>query len=107
VGIANKQVKANFDTDNQDVKNKGFDSAIINNIIEDIQINYNNDIYISSRDPRDIDMRIHGEYTKVKKHSYRLFSKSRITYFNIPIVFRGVFNKYEISIRAFIMLIGF
>jgi hypothetical protein len=46
VGIDNLQVKTYFDVDYKDIYNKGFDSTIINNIIEDIQKIYNNDVYI-------------------------------------------------------------
>ncbi len=48
---------------------------------------YNNDIYIGKRDPREED--------GVMKYSNRLYLKARITYKDIVIIFKVVFDKYE------------
>jgi hypothetical protein len=63
-------------------------------MVNDIKNIYNNDIYIAKRDVRECEVRIRREYIKVNKYSYRLYLKARITYFNIPIVFKSIFEKY-------------
>ena len=83
VGLDEYQVKPYFDIDGKN----DFNVDIINEICADIQKVYNNDIYIGKRDPREED--------KVMKYSYRLYLKARITYKNIPILFKEVFDKYE------------
>lgn len=92
VGLKDYQVKPYFDIDYKDVENKGFSNNIIDDICKDIQEIYNNDIYKSSRDAREVEER----YVKCNKYSYRIYLKARITYSNIPILFKTVFDKYDI-----------
>jgi hypothetical protein len=87
VGLKEYQVKPYFDVDGKDKSNESFDVSIINNICDDIQTIYNNDIYIAKREPR--------EEGGVMKYSYRLYLKARITWTNIPILFKEVFDKYS------------
>ena len=46
VGLDEYQVKPYFDVDGKDKSNENFDESIINNICDDIQAIYNDDIYI-------------------------------------------------------------
>ena len=83
VGLDEYQVKPYFDVDGK----IDFNDDIIDNINTDIQKVYNNDIYISKREPR--------IENGVMKYSYRLYLKARINYKNIPILFKEVFDKYK------------
>ena len=83
VGLDEYQVKPYFDVDGK----IDFTDDIIDNINTDIQKVYNNDIYISKREPRN--------ENGVMKYSYRLYLKARINYKNIPILFKEVFDKYK------------
>ena len=96
VGLANYQVKPYFDIDFKDVENKGLDEDIIENICRDIQQIYNNDVFIANRPIREVEERYNGKYIKCNKYSYRLYLKAKITYSNIPILFKPVFDKYDI-----------
>jgi len=95
VGLAEFQVKPYFDIDFKDIDNKGFDESIIDEIANDIKKVYANDIYIAKRDVRECEVRIRSEYIKVDKYSYRLYLKARISYCNIPIVFKSILEKYD------------
>jgi hypothetical protein len=95
VGLDEFQVKPYFDIDFKDIDNKGFDESIINEIANDIKKIYANDIYIAKRDVRECEVRIRSEYIKVDKYSYRLYLKARISYCNIPIVFKSILEKYD------------
>ena len=88
VGLDEYQVKPYFDIDIKDKTNEGFNEEIINDICKDIQKIYNNDVYIGKREPR--------EANGVMKYSYRLYLKARITWTNIPVLFKEVFDKYDI-----------
>ena len=88
VGLQEYQVKPYFDIDIKDKTNEGFNEEIINDICKDIQKIYNNDVYIGKREPR--------EANGVMKYSYRLYLKARITWTNIPVLFKEVFDKYDI-----------
>jgi hypothetical protein len=97
VGLEDFKVKPYFDIDFKDVNNKGFDEKIIYNIIEDIQKIHNRDVFIATREPRYCEVRIDGKYVDVMKYSFRLYQDgTQITYYNIPIVFKDVFDKYDI-----------
>jgi hypothetical protein len=99
VGLEEYQVKPYFDIDG---KGEDFDNNIIDEIVEDINnilLHYTDeeiDIFKSKREPRE------EEYAgKIKiKHSYRLYVKARISYFNIPIIFKEIFDKYECLVDA-------
>ena len=80
----------------KDIENKGFKETIIDDICNDIQKVYNNDIFTGSRDVREVEERYNGVYIKCNKYSYRIYLKARITYTNIPILFKEVFDKYDI-----------
>lgn len=88
VGLEELQVKPYFDIDIIQPKDIIFNENIIEDIEKDIKLISNNDIYISKRPPREKDTKI--------KYSYRLYLKARITYSNIPILFKPVFDKYKI-----------
>ena len=88
VGLDEYQVKPYFDVDGKDKNNEGFDESIIDKICGDIQEICNNDIYIGNREAR--------EENGVVKYSYRLYLKARISYKNVPILFKDVFDKYSI-----------
>ena len=87
VGLKEYQVKPYFDVDGKDKNNESFDESIISNICEDIQKIHNDVIYIAKREPR--------AENGVMKYSYRLYLKARITWTNIPILFKEVFDKYS------------
>jgi hypothetical protein len=87
VGLSEYQVKPYFDVDGKDKDDEPFNEEIIKDICKDIQNIYNNDIYIGNRDKR--------EENGVMKYSYRLYLKARITWTNIPILFKEVFDKYK------------
>ena len=67
---------------------KSFDETIIDDIENDIKKIYDVDIYKSKREPR--------EYDGKMKYSFRLYLKARISYCNIPVLFKSVFDKYDI-----------
>jgi hypothetical protein len=85
VGTDEFQVKPYFDIDDKEGILE--DSSIIEKIIDDIKSIYNNTIYRAYREPR-------IEQGKMK-YSYRLYIPARITSYNIPILFKKVFDKYN------------
>jgi hypothetical protein len=84
VGTDEFQVKPYFDIDDKEGVLE--DTSIIEKIIEDIKSIYNNTIYRGYREPRIEDGKM--------KYSYRLYILARITSYNIPILFKEVFDKY-------------
>ena len=88
VGVDEFQVKPYFDIDAKIDLDKSFDESIINDIEKDIKKICNVKIFKSKRDPR--------EYEAKMKYSYRLYLEARISYANIPILFKTVFDKYDI-----------
>ena len=88
VGLDEFQVKPYFDLDP-----KGdFDYSIIDSFCEDIKSIYDADIFISGREPRE-EKGLKGK--TIIKHSRRIYLKARISYYNIPIVFKKLFDKYN------------
>lgn len=87
VGLNEFQVKPYFDLDPKD----NFDYSIFDEFENDIKVIYNNYVGISGREPREEIWR--GKTTL--KHSRRYYLKARITYSNIPIVFKELFEKYK------------
>jgi len=88
VGLKEYQVKPYFDLDP-----KGeFDYSIIETICEDIQSIHNAEVYVGGRDARE---ETNHRGNMVLKHSRRIYLKARISYFNIPIVFKEIFEKYD------------
>ena len=88
VGLKEYQVKPYFDLDP-----KGeFDYSIIETICEDIQGIHNAEVYVGGRDARE---ETNHRGNMVLKHSRRIYLKARISYFNIPIVFKEIFEKYD------------
>jgi hypothetical protein len=88
VGLEDFQVKPYFDIDAKIELDKSFDENIIDDIENDIKKICNVEIYKSNRDPR--------EYEEKMKYSFRLYLEARISYFNIPILFKTIFDKYDI-----------
>jgi hypothetical protein len=88
VGLEEFQVKPYFDIDAKKELDKSFDETIIDDIETDIKKICNVEIYKSNRDPR--------EYEEKMKYSFRLYLEARISYFNIPILFKTIFDKYDI-----------
>lgn len=90
VGDEKYQVKPYFDLD---PKGEDFDKSIINQFIQDVKDvakqYIGNDInhFKMKRKPR--------EEGGVIRHSYRVYLEARITYFNIPVIFKSIFEKYE------------
>jgi hypothetical protein len=95
VGLNEYQVKPYFDLDFKDINNEGFDDNIIEDIIKDIQKIFKSDIYIAKRDPREVEFKNQGTIIDVMKYSYRLYQQARISYNNIEIVYKDVFDKYD------------
>ena len=87
VGLKEFQLKPYFYLDPKD----DFDYAIFDEFENDIKKIYDNDVYIAGREPRKEEWR--GKETI--KHSRRFYLKARITYSNIPIVFKELFDKYK------------
>lgn len=85
VGLDEYQVKPYFDIDDKNGILE--DSSIIYQIIDDIKSIYNNDVYKAYREPRPVDGKI--------KYSWRLYVKAKISWQNIPIVFKEVIDKYS------------
>jgi hypothetical protein len=88
VGLEEFQVKPYFDIDAKIDLDKSFDETVIDDIENDIKKICNREVYRSKRDPR--------EYDGKKKYSFRLYLEARISYFNIPILFKSVLDKYDI-----------
>jgi len=89
VGLSNFQVKPYFDYDAKFDNIDDFDEKIIQEIISDIKKVVDVEVYYSGRKPRQDDD------TKGKwKASYRLYVAAKITYTNIPILFKDLFDKY-------------
>jgi hypothetical protein len=83
VGLEEYQVKPYFDLDP-----KGeFNYSIIDDFIGDLKKICDVDYYIGGREAR--------EDKGIIKHSRRIYLKARITYSNIPIIFKEVFDKYN------------
>ena len=83
VGLKEFQVKPYFDIDPRG----DFDYSIIDEIKKDINEIVNDVIiYKGEREPREENGKI--------KHSIRLYVKARISYNNIPILFKDLFTKY-------------
>ncbi len=87
-GFDEFQVKPYFDIDAKIDLDKSFDETIINDIENDIKKICDVEIYRSKREPR--------EYDGKNKYSFRLYLKARISYINIPVLFKSVFDKYDI-----------
>jgi len=92
VGLSEFQVKPYFDLDPID----DFDYSIFDEFENDIKKICNSDVFIAGRDPREEEWR--GKTTI--KHSRRFYLKVRITYSNVPIVFKELFDKYKDIIDA-------
>ena len=88
VGLDEFQVKPYFDLD---PKGKDFDYSLFDEFEADVKKIYDNEIYVGGRDPREEKL---GN-KKIFKHSRRFYLKARITYSNIPIVFKDLFDKYK------------
>ena len=88
VGLEEFQVKPYFDIDAKIDLDKSFDETIIDDIENDINEICNVKIFKSKREPREYDGKI--------KYSFRLYLEARISYANIPILFKTVFDKYDI-----------
>ena len=83
VGLEEYQVKPYFDLDP-----KGeFDYSIIDKFIGDLKTVCDVDDYIGGREAR--------KDNGIIKHSRRVYLKARITYSNIPIIFKDVLDKYH------------
>ena len=89
VGLQEFQVKPYFDVD---AKGEDFDYCIFNKICQDIKRIYNAEVYESGREAR-VEEDCRGN--KILKHSKRFYLKARISYFNIPVVFKSIFEKYD------------
>ncbi len=89
VGLQEFQVKPYFDVD---AKGEDFDYYTFNKICEDIKKIYKAEVYEAGREPR-VEEDCRGN--KILKHSKRFYLKARISYFNIPIVFKSLFEKYD------------
>jgi hypothetical protein len=88
VGVEEFQVKPYFDIDAKIELDKSFDETVIDDIENDIKNICNVEIYKSKREPR--------EYDGKMKYSFRLYLEARISYSNIPVLFKPVFDKYDI-----------
>ena len=88
VGLKEFQVKPYFDIDAKIDLDKSFDETIIDDIENDIKKICNVEIYKCNREPR--------EYDGKMKYSFRLYLEARISYANIPVLFKTVFDKYDI-----------
>ena len=88
VGLEEFQVKPYFDIDPKIDLDTSFDETIIDDIENDIKEICNVKIFKSKREPR--------EYDGKMKYSFRLYLEARISYANIPILFKIVFDKYDI-----------
>ena len=88
VGLEEFQVKPYFDIDPKIDLDTSFDETIIDDIENDIKEICNVKIFKSKREPR--------EYDAKMKYSFRLYLEARISYANIPILFKIVFDKYDI-----------
>lgn len=88
VGLKEFQVKPYFDIDAKIDLDKSFDETIIDDIENDIKKICNVEIYKSKRPSR--------EDNEKMKYSYRLYLEARISYDNIPVLFKNVFDKYDI-----------
>ena len=88
VGLKEFQVKPYFDIDAKIDLDKSFDETIIDDIENDIKKICNVEIYNSKRPSR--------EDNEKMKYSYRLYLEARISYDNIPVLFKNVFDKYDI-----------
>ena len=87
VGLSEFQVKPYFDLDPKD----DIDYTIFDEFQNDLKKICNKDVFISGREPREEEWR--GKITM--KHSRRFYLEARITYSNIPIVFKELFDKYK------------
>lgn len=85
VGLEEFQVKPYFDLD---PKGEDFDYSIIESIKADAKAIYDDEVFEMSREARE-------EFGKIK-HSIRLYIRARITYKNIPVVYKELFDKYDI-----------
>jgi len=85
VGLEEFQVKPYFDLD---PKGEDFDYSIIESIKADAKAIYDDEVFEMSREARE-------ELGKIK-HSIRLYIRARITYKNIPVVYKELFDKYDI-----------
>ena len=89
VGLKEYQVKPYFDID---AKGEDFDYCTFDNICQDIKRIYNTEVFEAGREAR---IEEDGRGNKKLKHSKRFYLKARISYFNIPIVFKSIFDKYD------------
>ena len=99
VGLDDFQVKPYFDIDAKIDLDKSFDETIIDDIENDIKKICNVEIYKCNREPREDNGKM--------KYSYRLYLEARISYDNIPVLFKNVFDKYDIIDNSVIILIEF
>jgi len=83
LGLPEYQVKPYFDVDGRE----NFDYKIFDEIEEDLKKIIDVPIYSMGRKAREED--------GVIKHSRRYYIKARITFSNIPIVFKELFDKYK------------
>ena len=89
VGLQEFQVKPYFDID---AKGEDFDYYTFHNICEDIEAIYNAEVFEGGREAQVED---DNRGNKIMKHPKRFYLKARISYFNIPIVFKSIFDKYD------------
>lgn len=92
VGLSEYQVKPYFDLDPKD----DFDYSVFDDFENDIKRICDADVGISGREPREEEWR--GKTSL--KHSRRFYLKARITYTNIPVVFKEIFDKYKDIVDA-------
>jgi hypothetical protein len=88
VGLNEYQVKPYFDLDPRGE----FDYKRFDEFEEDLKTIVDVPIYSSGRKAREED--------SIIKHSRRYYMKARITYSNIPIVFKEIFEKYKDIVDA-------
>jgi len=89
VGSEEYQVKPYFDLDPKGDFDYAVFDAFENDLIricKDLGIKEPN-VYVSGRDPR--------QEQEILKHSRRFYVNARITYSNIPIIFKELFDKYN------------
>lgn len=87
VGLSEYQVKPYFDLDPKD----DFNYSVFDDFENDIKRICDADVGISGREAREEEWR--GKTSL--KHSRRFYLKARITYTNIPVVFKEIFDKYK------------
>ncbi len=93
------QLKPYFDIEAKIELDKLFDETIKNDIENDIKI-YNVEIYIVKENQE-------NKYDGKMKHSYRLCLEARISYYNIPVLFKIYLINMILLINRFVIEIEF